>query len=189
MAWDGSKSKGSELTSTEWNNHVSHQKNHATEHEAGGAQEILHNNLNISSNDHHTRPTAGNYLSDSSNTFNHDNAQFVIDHPNGQIPTTTIADTDSAEITVPVPNGQTLTVYVWGGYRVPAGDAPTGLVVELLDGGDTSQASANTVRTASTTGVASLSNSSGSLSVYKLRVSNGTGAEEDIAATFGYEVA
>lgn len=57
MAWDDTKADGSEVTGSEWNSHVSHQKGHASEHESGGNQEITHNNLSINSDDHHSKYT------------------------------------------------------------------------------------------------------------------------------------
>lgn len=43
----------------------------ATDHEAGGSLEVTHNNLAITSSDHHTRPVAGTLLSeDANNNFN-----------------------------------------------------------------------------------------------------------------------
>ena len=40
MAWDDSKQLGDELTSSEWNDHVTDQKNHSTRHEYNGDDEI-----------------------------------------------------------------------------------------------------------------------------------------------------
>lgn len=121
-------------------------------------------------------------------------ASDLIASPNGSLQTAALADGESSEITQPVPAGQTLTIYRWGGYTIPNGDAPSGLTVELLDDSDTVQASANTVDNSNTNGVASYDNSSGTLSVFKLRVSNTTGTDytgtdEGIGAMFAYEVA
>jgi len=73
------------------------------------------------------------------------------------------------------------------------GTAPTGLDVELVDGSDTVQASANTVNNQSTsTPVASFTNASGSTSVFKLRVNNTTGSainSPGVGAKFGWQVA
>ena len=116
----------------------------------------------------------------------------VISSPNGHIPTALLEDTESAEISVPVADGETLTVKRWGGYKISDRTAPTGLDVQLLDGSDTVQASANTTDNRSSSGVASYTNSSGSLSIFKLRVDNATGTNyttDGVGAVFGYEVA
>lgn len=86
-------------------------------------------------------------------------------------------DTESIEIPVRVPDTQTLEVYRWGAFDASDGTAPAGLTVELLDGADTVQVSANTANNQSkSTPVASHSNSSGSASIFKIRAKNGTGA-------------
>jgi len=103
-----------------------------------------------------------------------------------------LADTDSHEIALRVPDSSTVTVYRWGAFKVADGTAPTGLDVELLDGGDTVQSSANTTGNSNTSGVASYTNSTGSLEVVKLRVKNGTGGALDspgVCSFFGWEVA
>jgi len=83
---------------------------------------------------------------------------------------------ESLELAVRVPDGSTLEVYRWGAFQVSDGTAPTGLDCELLDGADTVQASENTANTESDAApVASYTNSSGSVSVFKLRALNGTG--------------
>lgn len=41
MAWDDNKTLGDDLTATEWNNHVTDQKTHASRHETGGADELI----------------------------------------------------------------------------------------------------------------------------------------------------
>lgn len=102
--------------------------------------------------------------------------QDLVDSPNGHVPTALLEDTESVEITLPVPDGETLKVYRWGCYQLSDGTAPTGLQVQLLDGAGTVQASANTVNTENVSSpVASYTNSSGSLAIFKLRVNNGTG--------------
>jgi len=84
---------------------------------------------------------------------------------------------ESTEIGIPVANGATLAVYRWGGYRVSDFTAPTGLDVELLDGTDTVQVAANTADSSDvTTPIASHTNNSGSVSLFKLRVQNDTGS-------------
>lgn len=119
------------------------------------------------------------------------NPQWLIESPNGTPPTALLEAGDSVEISVPVDDGETLTVYRWGGYLISDGTAPTGLDVELLDGSDTVQASSNTADTHSTAGVASYTNSSGSTSIFKLRARNATGTDyvtDGVGAVFGYEV-
>ena len=87
---------------------------------------------------------------------------------------------ESTEIGIPVPSNATLAVYRWGGYRVSDHTAPTGLDMELLDGADTVQVAANTTDNSDlTTPVASHTNSSGSASLFNLRVQNDTGGAID----------
>ncbi|AFH21853.1 hypothetical protein OSG_eHP11_00030 [environmental Halophage eHP-11] len=104
-----------------------------------------------------------------------------------------LADTDSHEIALRVPDSSTVTVYRWGAFKVADGTAPTGLDVELYDdANDTVQASANTTGNSSPSGVASDTNNSGSVSVYTLRVKNSTGGVLDspgVCSFFGWEVA
>jgi len=118
--------------------------------------------------------------------------QDLVDSPNGHIPVVLLEDTESAEITVPVPDNETLKVFRWGGYKISDGTAPTGLDVELLDGSDTVQATENTVNTENiTTPVASHGNTSGSLSIFKLRIANDTGTNyttDGVGAMFAYVV-
>lgn len=117
--------------------------------------------------------------------------EHLVDSPNGTPMVAELADTESVEITVAVPDGETLKVYRWGVYRVPTGDAPAGLQVQLLDGADTVQASANTTDNESTDSaspVASHTNASGSESIFKLRLDNATGSTEDVGGHFAYVV-
>jgi hypothetical protein len=99
---------------------------------------------------------------------------------------------ESIEIPVRVDHGATLEVYRWGAFAISDGTAPTSLDVELLDGGDTVQASENTSDTQDNdTPVASYKNSSGPLSIFKLRAKNDTGDAIDnpgIGSHFGYMV-
>lgn len=112
----------------------------------------------------------------------------LVDQPNGHLPITELADTDFADLTIPVPDGSTLEVYLWG-CRTASGTTPAGLTVQLVDAGGTTQASANTARSASTSSpVASLANDSGSISYYRLRLDNSTGGAVDAGAVFGYQV-
>jgi len=118
--------------------------------------------------------------------------QNLVDSPNGDVPTALLEDTESVEISVPVPDGETLKIYRWGAYLISDGTAPTGLQVQLLDGGDTVQASENTQNTENTSSpVASYKNATGSLSVFKLRVNNGTGngyTTDGVGGLFAYVV-
>jgi len=118
--------------------------------------------------------------------------QDLVDSPNGNVPTALLEDTESIEISVPVPDGESLKVYRWGAYLISDGSAPTGLQVQLLDGGDTVQASENTSNTESTgTPVASHGNASGSLSIFKLRIDNATGnsyTTDGVGGLFAYVV-
>lgn len=101
---------------------------------------------------------------------------IVVEDPERQF-IARLDDTESIEIPVRVPDTQTLEVYRWGAFDASDGTAPAGLTVELLDGADTVQVSANTANNQSkSTPVASHSNSSGSASIFKVRAKNGTGA-------------
>lgn len=118
----------------------------------------------------------------------------LVDSPNGQIPNAALDNGDSAEISVPVADGETLKVYRWGAYQISDGTTPADLDVELLDGSDTVQATENTGDNESTdpgTPVASHTNSSGSTSIFKLAVANDTGgaiADPGVGAFFAYLV-
>jgi len=118
--------------------------------------------------------------------------QDLVDSPNGNVPTALLEDTESIEASVPVPHGESLKVYRWGAYKISDGTAPTGLQVQLLDGSDTVQASENTVNTEATgSPVASHGNGSGSLSIFKLRIDNGTGnayTTDGVGGIFAYVV-
>lgn len=115
--------------------------------------------------------------------------EHLVDSPNGTPPIALLEDTESVEITVVVPDGETLKVYRWGVYNIANGTAPTGLRAELLDGGDTVQANENTTDTESTdpaSPVVSHTNSSGSPSVFKLRAYNATGNNYTIDGVGGH---
>lgn len=109
---------------------------------------------------------------------------------------TELSDGDSIEIPIPVADGETLKVYRWGAYDASDYTAPTGLDVELVDGGDVVQTAANTTNNQDTTSpVASYTNSTGSVQVFKLRVKNDTGSaigdaagDPGIGSHFGYLV-
>lgn len=118
----------------------------------------------------------------------------LVDSPNASISNTVLDDGDSAEKSVPVADGETLKVYRWGAYQISDGTTPNNLDVELLDGSDTVQATENTGDNESTdpsTPVASHTNSSGSVSIFKLAVANDTGstiADPGVGAFFAYVV-
>lgn len=118
---------------------------------------------------------------------------LVVDSPE-VISNAVLANGESAELSVPVPDGETMKVYRWGAYKISDGSTPTDLDVELKDGSDTVQATANTTNNESTdpaSPVVSHTNSTGSLSIYKLAVANDTGSEisdPGVGAMFGYIV-
>ena len=107
-----------------------------------------------------------------------------------------LSDGDSIEIPIPVADGESLEVYRWGAFDAADHTAPTGLDVELVDGGDVVQIAANTTNSQDTTApVASLQNTSGGTAVYKLRAKNDTGSaigeadgDPGVGAHFGYRV-
>jgi len=115
----------------------------------------------------------------------------VVETPD-QLPLTELADGDSVELTIVVDDQEALEVYRWGAYDASDGSTPSGLDVELLDGSDTVQASANSQDSADKTSpVASHQNGSGSTSIFKLRAKNGTGSAIDspgVGAHFGFVV-
>lgn len=103
---------------------------------------------------------------------------------------------ESIEIPIPVEDGETLNVYRWGAFDASDHTAPTGLDVELVDGGDVVQAAANTTNSQNLTSpVASLTNTTGGIVVYKLRAKNDTTSAigdtdtaPGVGAHFGYRV-
>jgi hypothetical protein len=102
--------------------------------------------------------------------------EYVVEYPD-RFDITALDDGESREIPVQVADTETLEVYRWGAFDAADGTTPTGLDVELVDGSDTVQASANVGNNQSTsTPLASYQNTSGSESVFKLRVINGTGS-------------
>lgn len=121
-----------------------------------------------------------------------DELSHLVDYPNYDPPALMMADTDVVDNPVRVPDGSTLEVYRWGAYLLADGTAPAGLQVQLLDGGDTVQASANTPNQQDASNpVASYANSSGSVSVFKLRTENATGTDyttDGIGTEWAYRV-
>jgi hypothetical protein len=115
----------------------------------------------------------------------------VAEHPD-RLPIAELDNGESIEIPIPVSNGETLEVYRWGAFDVSDGTAPTGLDVELVDDGDTVQASANVVdEMNSENPVASHENTSSSLSIFKLRARNTTGDainDPGAGSLFGFRV-
>lgn len=117
--------------------------------------------------------------------------ELIIEQPLSP-PIAALEDGESIEIPVRVDDGGTLKIYRWGAFDVSDGTAPTNLDVELLDGGDSVQISENTPDTQNDrTPVASYENTSGTLSIFKLRAKNDTGDAIDnpgIGSHFGYVV-
>jgi hypothetical protein len=120
-----------------------------------------------------------------------DSRTLAVEKPD-RLPIAELDDGDSIELAIPVPNGDILEVYRWGAFDASDGTVPTGLDVELLDGSDNVQSSANTVNEISLdVPLASFENSSGGPSIFNLRAYNGTGGEIDtpgVGAHFGYRV-
>lgn len=89
-------------------------------------------------------------------------------------------------------NGDTLEIYRWGVFDVSNGTAPVGLDVELLDDSDTVQGSANTTDNLDrNTPIALYENTSGDISISKLRAHDTTGGAigtPSVGAHFGYRV-
>lgn len=106
-------------------------------------------------------------------------SEFVVEYPT-RPPIAALENNESIEVPVRVPNGSTLEVYRWGAYDASDDSTPTDLDAELLDGADTVQASENTANTEDTENpIASHTNATGSLAVYKLRARNETGSAID----------
>jgi hypothetical protein len=118
-------------------------------------------------------------------------ATLAVENPD-RLPIAELGDGDSIELAIPVTNGGTLEVYRWGAFDASDGISSPGLVIELLDGNDIVQASANTANKQSKKApVASYENSSGSESVFKLRARNATGdliSNPGVGCHFGYVV-
>lgn len=122
-------------------------------------------------------------------------AETVNDHasdhkfiPNGHIPVVELEEDESAEIGVPVLDGETLTVYRWGYFDIDTSDTVTNVSVQLLDDADTVETTETTRDTSSETGVTSLSNTSGGFEAYKLRVLNEDTSAHEVTAYFAYTV-
>lgn len=118
----------------------------------------------------------------------------LVDSPNASIANAVLDDGDSAEVSVPVPDTETIKIYRWGAYKISDGTTPTDLDMELKDGSDTVQTTENTGDTESTdpaTPVTSHTNGTGSVSIYKIAVSNDTGgtiADPGVGAFAAYIV-
>ena len=120
-----------------------------------------------------------------------DYADIVVDTPD-RLPIATLDDNESIEIAIPVDDGEMLNVFRWGAFDASDGTAPTGLDVELLDGTDVVQASANTINVQDRKSpIVSYKNTSGSISIFNLRAKNNTGDALDtpgVGAHFAYMV-
>jgi hypothetical protein len=83
----------------------------------------------------------------SSKAVTHDKINIptiLVEHPD-RLPIAELRDGESIEIPVTVPANATLEIYRWGAFTVSTHSVPSRLTVELLDGSDTVQASANTM--------------------------------------------
>jgi hypothetical protein len=120
-----------------------------------------------------------------------DYRDIVVDNPE-RLPLVELNDGESVELAIPVDDGETLEVYRWGAFDASDGTTPTGLDVELLDGTDTIQASANTIDEQDRAfPITAYKNNSGSMSVFNLRTKNDTGGTLDapgVGSHFGYLV-
>lgn len=121
--------------------------------------------------------------------------EVVVDNPD-RYQAAELDDGDSYEIPVQVPNGHRLAVYRWGCYDADTNSAPSGLDVQLLDGGDLVREASNTVDEYSTDQpVASHQNDTGGPQSYILRGKNSTGnpigdgdTDRGVGMHFGYLV-
>ncbi|SEH61033.1 hypothetical protein SAMN05192561_11265 [Halopenitus malekzadehii] len=124
-----------------------------------------------------------------------DMVSVVVDDPD-RLPAAELQDGESIEMPIPVDDGETLEVYRWGAYDASDHTAPTGLDVELVDGGDVVQVASNTTNSQDTANpVASYQNSSGAVQVFKLRAKNDSGSpigdgtgEPGVGSHFGFRV-
>jgi len=141
--------------------------------------------------------TAGQYYyaTDTRTLYRDDGASWVrqiADTASYDPPALMMADEDVVDNPVRVPAGGTLKIYRWGAFLLADGTAPSGLEVQVLDGSDTVQANANTADQENRTSpVVSVSNSSSSLSVFKLRTVNATGTDyttDGVGTLVDYEV-
>jgi len=122
-------------------------------------------------------------------------ASVVVQNPD-RLPAAELQGGESIEVPIPVADGETLEVYRWGAFDASDHTAPTGLDVELVDGGDVVQTAANTTNSQDTGApVASYQNTSGATQVFKLRAKNDSGAAigdvdgaPGVGSHFGYLV-
>lgn len=124
-------------------------------------------------------------------SVNNEWVRRLVDSPNVTIEEQSIGSAAETRVTIQVANGETLKVYRWGAYQTSDGAAVTDLDVELQDGADTVQATANTADNESTdpaTPVASHTNSSGSTSLFKLAIANDTAGAITAGGFFAYAV-
>jgi hypothetical protein len=120
-----------------------------------------------------------------------DYRDIAVDTPE-RLPIAELNDGESIELAIPIDDGQKIEVYRWGAFDASDGTVPTGLYVELLDGTDTVQESANTPDKQNREfPIASHENTSGSISVFNLRAKNDTGSSLDgpgVGSHFGFVV-
>lgn len=109
--------------------------------------------------------------------------------PTTGIGMTQLADTDYVDLPVYVPDGLTLSVYLWGA-RTDAQTTPSGLVVSLYDyGAGETVASSNTeLLTAADVEDDALTTLEGPTDA-SLRITNSTGGELNAGGIFGFQIA
>lgn len=135
---------------------------------------------------------AGTGLEDGgSDSLQIDYAADVVERPQRN-PIVALDNGESVEIAIEVPDQDTLSVYRWGAFDASDGSVPTSLDVQLKDGSDTVQASANTGNKENkSSAVASYQNTTGSSSIFKLAANNGTGSainSPGVGSHFGWRV-
>ena len=130
-------------------------------------------------------------------TLNTDTPSGEVPKPNGVIQTVGLEPDESTELSVPVMDGETVTVYRWGGYTIPSMNVPSGLEVQLVDSDGTVVSSDETSNTVNSDGIVSYENSSGSAEIVMLTIKNNTDTaydsgsdsdEEGIGGIFDFEV-
>lgn len=92
-----------------------------------------------------------------------------------------IPNTETYEIPIPVPDGQTLTVEAWGLIEEDRSALPSGLTMQLWNDSDVTVTSESTTYTASPAS-ASITNSSVTVSWYKIVAHNNTGTDYMLGA-------
>lgn len=116
----------------------------------------------------------------------------VIASPNNSVDYSELMTSAAITIPVAVPDAQTLTVKAWGAVDTD-GNTPSGLDVALVNPDGTDNTTANTAWNTNTNGIATYSNTSGSLAVAELEIRNNTGSHytdpDGVGGRFGYTVA